>query len=383
MSVSGGKGYRMRSLESPKGGGSITIPSGDPIWISPIVSTGGAASMYFCGAVTANSAVMTVRHYADDGTDVIHAQTFTVTTAGIGVSVNLFTSLVAITLDVGSPGSDTTILWQVSFFDGKPYDEGAREILAGTEDIQVVEAPRDWYTLDVGKRFPAGRDSLVINDSATPSPTSNDPTGNGHTLFGVAAGAGAVGPLFLDNSFFGRAAGFGANSAVGGYSVGFGSYALYDGCGIRNTAIGVESGAGVLSSCNRGSFLGMRSGRYAKSDATTLGYQAGTFGGDRCTLVGAYAGEGVSVAVPTGEDVVCVGYKAGNPLGPSTIADYEVLIGSGCAPSNVTGRLGFGGHMEAPHGSFAMPNSGTPEAYLKMEWNGTLYYIPAFTSVPV
>jgi hypothetical protein len=50
--------------------------------------------------------------------------------------------------------------------------------------------------------------------------------------------------------------------------------------------------------------------------------------------------------------------------------------------SGIVGRLNFGANMEAPYGSFNMPNAGVPEAYIKVNWNGVLYYLPAFTSQP-
>jgi hypothetical protein len=63
-------------------------------------------------------------------------------------------------------------------------------------------------------------------------------------------------------------------------------------------------------------------------------------------------------------------------------SNHSVFIGEDCLPSPFPGRLCFGSRMESPHESRYMPNGGIPEGYLKIMWNGVLYYVPSFTSIP-
>ncbi len=73
---------------------------------------------------------------------------------------------------------------------------------------------------------------------------------------------------------------------------------------------------------------------------------------------------------------VCLG--GGNKTG---LVSNELVLGHNCAPAGVAGRISFGNACEAVHGSFAAP-AANPQAYLKIKHNGTLYYVPMYTTVP-
>ncbi len=45
-----------------------------------------------------------------------------------------------------------------------------------------------------------------------------------------------------------------------------------------------------------------------------------------------------------------------------------IMIGNGCVPPPVVGRIAFGNQCEAVHGSFAVPNV-NPQAYIKIQYN--------------
>lgn len=110
-----------------------------------------------------------------------------------------------------------------------------------------------------------------------------------------------------------------------------------------NTFLGTEAGYGADTPVHN-TFIGRRAGLNAASTATY------------CTFLGGSAGSGCTVT-------------------------RAVCIGRACAAPAVAGRLCFGDTMEAVHGSFAVP-AANPQAYIKIAWNGTLYYIPAYTTVP-
>jgi hypothetical protein len=93
------------------------------------------------------------------------------------------------------------------------------------------------------------------------------------------------------------------------------------------------------------------------------------------------AGANVTKPLSATQNAVVIG-SGQFPQGANAIPNNAIMIGHGCAPSGAIGRIAFGDTCEAVHGSFAMPNASVPQAYIKIEYNGVLYYIPAFTTAP-
>lgn len=138
------------------------------------------------------------------------------------------------------------------------------------------------------------------------------------------------------------------------------------------------------------------------ANSVGIGYNCGHAYGDYCVCIGSgcdafncgqsvFIGGNVSNNGQQDRQVV-IGYGSvgssrygvniGADIPSHATTNYMVNIGYGCVPSAVAaGRLSFGANMEAPHNSFPVP-AANPQKYLKISWNGVLYYIPAYTTVP-
>ena len=161
----------------------------------------------------------------------------------------------------------------------------------------------------------------------------------------------------------------------------------------------VSLGKNINNPGNNSICIGANSSCAGASEQTVVGYNASSVDGYGvcvgrnsqasyfATALGAdskcFSSAGVAIgrgAYASNQYCTVLGGLAGASSGMNT---YEILLGYGTQPSNVSGRLSIGGsNIEAVHGSFTMPNSGVPQAYIKIKWGGTLYYIPAFTTVP-
>ncbi len=183
-----------------------------------------------------------------------------------------------------------------------------------------------------------------------------------------------------------------ATSGVGGVTfgaqnvaVGFQAMDRSQGGGVNNVAVGWNAGSEGAGNLRDGNVaigsraLGGTLNRALNCVAVGTNTMRRTQDHDYATVVGTFAFSIVPNLVPT-EGYICLGAECALT---GTVVNRSVQIGRQCAAAGAVGRLAWGNAMETPHGSFAMPNGGVPEAYIKMEWNGTLYYLPAFTTAPV
>lgn len=144
------------------------------------------------------------------------------------------------------------------------------------------------------------------------------------------------------------------------------------------TAVGYAASANGQGSTAIGHFVstGTTTNSIALGNQAVVSANSGISIGTTASVTGANTiGIGASV-VAGGVASICIGN------GARTVSNNEISFNANATAMTAIGRVHFGS-VEAVHGSFVMPNAGVPQAYIKMVWNGVLYYIPAFTTVPV
>ncbi|MEE8403650.1 MAG: hypothetical protein V3R93_07845, partial [Candidatus Hydrothermarchaeaceae archaeon] len=237
--------------------------------------------------------------------------------------------------------------------------------------------------LNIGNTNIGGTNSVTIRNGDVVY------TGADSVVMGVAAANGVTGG-FMD-IFIGRGCG-GAGGPSGGFNVFIGGEVASAGGAMTgqegNVMIGKNCGRdhpfGNDNTCvGRGIMGNTPFSGAINEDNTFFGRSAAISVGNmhHCVFLGSYCYSATPIPNPTPINHVIIIGSLG--LMNGNVPDRTVHIGGQCDAAGAVGRLAFGNAMETPHGTFAMPNSGVPEAYIKMEWNGTLYYIPAFTTAPV
>jgi hypothetical protein len=172
-----------------------------------------------------------------------------------------------------------------------------------------------------------------------------------------------------------------APTSIAQFSTAFGSNAAAGGSALRSTCVGSFAGNSVVGTDSL--LFGSSAGRFSGSTQTVamgnFANQYGFTGATNVTCVGYNCCSGTSGGLYAGSGTTALG--ANIALGQFTAAN-EVLFGNNCASTGVVGRLSYGSAMEALHNSFPVP-SANPQRYIKVVWNSTLLYVPAYTSVPV
>ncbi len=189
-------------------------------------------------------------------------------------------------------------------------------------------------------------------------------TGYANTFIGTKAGASCTSQT--NNTYVGASCGeYGSTNNTSNTCVGLNSFRFRTNS-TTNSCLGTAAGDSALSStinemCALGAFAGY--------DTT----------GSQGVFIGTNAGCNLGI---TNTGVIAIGYQCCFVGGAGAQAGTNsVHIGANCACDNTAGRLNFGNSMEAPHNSFPVP-AANPQKYLKIKWNGVLYYIPAYTTTP-
>lgn len=219
-------------------------------------------------------------------------------------------------------------------------------------------------------------DTVNINVVLATGPTG--PTGP----IGPTGPTGPIGPASLTA----------VNNDVQINNLGGNSYSV----GVGNGATGLNSLRINLSNTymdngDRTVALGYKCGDgLQKSYAIAIGSNAGESNqGTHCIGIGYAAGQanqggatGYSIAIGYFAGITNQGNQAialGSGAATTNQPNYSIAFGSNCAVPGAVGRLAFGSSMEAPtstsDSTFSLPSS-----LLNLEWNGTLYRIPLFSS---
>lgn len=263
-------------------------------------------------------------------------------------------------------------------------------VSATSANIQVGTSPN--YTLDVGKSKSAT--SMLITDRANTNITGGGLVMIGHQTVDDTSTATNSVHIGYQNRI--TTTGNGQNVSIGsqvGQINGTSTVCIGSSIGTtagKNVIIGGSNGGAPNN--DAGVSIGYLNG-VLQNSSVYVGYGVATTpSGQKTTIVGHQSGASGSVAVDSctygywtalngcGTGAICIGSRC---IQTGSTGTYSINLGHQCAGGDTTsGRLHMGAFSEAPHGSFSMPNAGVPEAYLKVKWNGTLYYIPAFTTVP-
>lgn len=241
---------------------------------------------------------------------------------------------------------------------------GAPTITALDSDVQIAGGPA--YTIGIGKGGPVN--SLYLTGQVA-APGHN--SGANTTVYLSPGGTVAISHGNINNS------------------VGMGYDAMRNVTGSFNVCIGALS-------CRASGNV---------SDMVAIGYETNpSVSAEGITLVGAHAGDVTTIGTysillgwgagkisTVGSSVIAIGKDAGRGAGNNSIIigsspaincpASAIQIGHGCAAPGAVGRLAFGNSMEALKTTATSTTYTTPqraEGYIPIEYNGTLYHIPAY-----
>lgn len=270
-----------------------------------------------------------------------------------------------------NPGSS----WDVAVADPIPT------ITAANLDLSVGTAPN--YSIKIGQQQGAYTTSLIINgEIANPITTGDqwltqigflDP-GSSRVLDRQKAVSVGYGALSNQSDVV---VGYEAGSEIGVRKVNIGpkAYSRGDDC----VSIGYE--AGRLDDAKQLVNVGAQSAVQCSGDnGVCVGFQAGIniagggFVAPNRVVVGAVAGRNVP-----GTGNVLLGYRCCQTAGAKVTRNYCVCLGEDCPIPGASGRLAFGNNMEAPI-AISTATEQMLSALIPVEWNGTLYRLPALSS---
>nr|QBK85810.1 MAG: hypothetical protein LCMAC101_04050 [Marseillevirus LCMAC101] len=313
-------------------------------------------------------------------------------------------------------------------------------IIAGeaNEDIQVVEAPADTYTISVGKKENAlGTENLIINGSITTGSTATGTTAYGFRAASVSSQsnfATAVGYRAGETSQGTNSVAIGVEAGEetqGNDGVAVGSGSGKNNQGNNTVAIGKQAGeetqgndcvaigssAGKLTQGSSAVAIGLLAGAEDQADsavaigtlagngcqgssAVAIGHAAGEDNqgdfaiaigreageenqGEFAIAIGREAGEGsIFLGVSQGDRSIAIGYRAGTPGGAAVDIPVEaILLGFDCA-APADGRLSLKQPVAVTAGATAGAGvlPATPEAFWPVMINGTVYKIPLYNT---
>lgn len=212
---------------------------------------------------------------------------------------------------------------------------------------------------DLAAAVSQGQDSVAIGFQAARNNQSQNSVAVGALAATDNPGSNVVSLGFLA-----------ANTSQGNNSVAIGSLTASNSQGTDSVAIGFQ--ACNTTPANNTVSVGSQAGQFSQGNSSiAVGFQAAqTTQGANSIAMGAGAAQ-----TTQGTNSICLGFEAGK-IG--VVPNDSILMGSGCAVPGAVGRLAFGNSMEAVTAISGSTKS--QSGYLNLEWNGTHYRIPAFSS---
>ena len=213
---------------------------------------------------------------------------------------------------------------------------------------------------------------LVGQDSGTANGFGTNTTVVGNQA-AITAGNGAIGD---GNTIVGQGAGIIANGrAIGTNNVLVGQASILHSCG--NNCVVVGQGSATLGGIgNDCTIVGAKSALGAvANDNIILGnnISTGVLGASNILI-----GNDITTPTAATTNTVIIG---GDLQGATVPPDGAILIGKGVNTQNANLLQIGGATLGDVHGTFAFPQA-NPQAYIKLYYKGTLYYVPAFTTEP-
>ena len=148
------------------------------------------------------------------------------------------------------------------------------------------------------------------------------------------------------------------------------------------STVAVGSGTGEFTQGVAATALGAYAGQYTQGTYTTAAGRASGkyFQANDAVAIGANAGEGLADGTNfQGDGAIAIGRNAAKNGQPAR----SIAIGKNCASPGAVGRIAFGNALEAvtataTAGAATLPAN--PQAFWRLEYNGTLYKIPLYNN---